>query len=207
MQPLGHGVVHRLAGRDDDRLEASHTATVRPWGQALSVDFSPKPRPPQTLGGTQIETGRSSLGLARMDVPLVALQPRSAALLGRCQLQGASLSTRRLAWHEHSRVVGVDLKAELDDVQTLQAAPLLAPWDGQALLLEHGHLALPGYGGDISATGSGGFVVGCPLAHSVAHLSAGGQFVAAWPFADACALNVIPRGALVGGAEVGCSGR
>lgn len=179
--------------------------------QVLVLPFSVGPWPAGTVlvanGGipTQAETGRSKRELGRMDASLVALESRSGRLLGQWRLPDPRLSIRHLACNlganHRSCRVGVALQAEHDDAGARRMAPVLALWDGHRLGLCRGQPELAGYAGDITATESGGFVLSCPRANTLAVFTARGDFVSALPAADACALASSPRGWLAAGRD------
>lgn len=134
------------------------------------------------------ETGRTKHDLHRMDPSLAALDPRSGGLLAQWRLDDRHLSIRHLAWDARSRRLGIALQAEHADAAQRAAAPVLAVWDGAALVVVRQHPALQGYGGDICAQPGGGFVVSCPRADALAVFGADGQFVRAVPHPLAYAL-------------------
>lgn len=123
---------------------------------------------------TQSETGRSHRDLARMDPSLVALDPRTGALLGQWRLDDPRLSIRHLAYDPVSGCVGVALQAEHDQAAQRQDAPLLATWDGRALRLAPPTVGAGGYAGDICARAGGGFWLSATRSDALLALSAEG---------------------------------
>lgn len=122
------------------------------------------------------ETGRSKRSLERMDASLVALHPRTGALLGQWRLADPYLSVRHLAWDPVSRTVGIALQAEHRDADARRSAPVFAVWQGDRLQAAQHQPALQGYGGDICALPAGGFVVSCPRADALALFGADAQW-------------------------------
>lgn len=114
------------------------------------------------------ETGRSKRQLDRMDASLVALDPRDGAVRGQWRLDDPYLSIRHLAWDPVSRTVGIALQAEHPDADAKRRAPVFAVWNGQRLQASLAQPAVQGYGGDICALPTGGFVVSCPRADALA---------------------------------------
>ncbi|MEZ5704889.1 MAG: DUF1513 domain-containing protein [Burkholderiaceae bacterium] len=134
------------------------------------------------------ETGRSKRALDRMDASLVALHPRSGALLGQWRLPDAFLSIRHLAWDPVSRTLGIALQAEHPDPVARQTAPVLAVWDGARLRMAEDQPPMAGYGGDICALPGGGFAVSCPRANRLALFTAQGRWQDGIEHTEACAL-------------------
>jgi uncharacterized protein len=149
---------------------------------------------------THPETGRVKHRLERMDSSLVALHPRTGAVLGQWRLPDPRLSLRHLA--SQGRLIGVALQAEHSDAALRAAAPLLAVFD------PHGSLQMPalpegmitgGYGGDIAALADG-FVVSATRADRVLAWSAARGWQSAWPLTRPCALADAPSGLWSGSA-------
>ncbi|MCB4362698.1 DUF1513 domain-containing protein [Hydrogenophaga taeniospiralis] len=134
------------------------------------------------------ETGRAKRALDRMDASLVALDPRSGALLAQWRLADPMLSIRHLAWDPVSRRVGVALQAEHPDLPTRQRAPVLAVCDGSGLRAATEQPTLMGYGGSICARPGGGFVVSCPRANRLALFDADARWHHDQPHQEAYAL-------------------
>jgi uncharacterized protein len=137
---------------------------------------------------------------------LVRLNTRNGELLGRWALPDARLSMRHLAWHTphtlhlpHKALLGVALQAEHDDPAQRAAAPLLALWDGQSLDIPVAQQPARGYAGDITAVGSGGFVLSAQRAHQAHHWSPSKadamQRIA--EVQEPCALAADPQGAVL----------
>ena len=135
---------------------------------------------------TLAETGRVRGEMDRMDASLVRLDSRSGKRLGQWRLADPRLSIRHLA-RGVSGLVGVALQAEHDDPETKAGAPVLALFDGNALLTAETPQPLAGYGGDIAATASG-FVVSAPRAGGVARWNADGRWAGFTAMAEACSL-------------------
>lgn len=123
------------------------------------------------------ETGRVKHDLQRMDPSLVALDPRSGALLGQWRLDDRFLSIRHLAWEPRARRLGIALQAEHAQAPEREAAPVFASWDGEVLAAARGQPRMQGYGGDICPHPGGGFIVSCPRADALAVFAADGQFL------------------------------
>lgn len=134
------------------------------------------------------ETGRAKPQAARLDSSLVALDPCDGSLLGQWRLADPWLSIRHLAWQALDGRVGIALQAEHAQASQRAAAPVLAIWDGRAMVPAAGQPQLQGYGGDVCAHPLGGFVVSCPRADVLAHFAGDGAFVAAFHLMAACAL-------------------
>jgi hypothetical protein len=159
---------------------------------------------------TRPETGRAKWNLAQMDSSIVRLHASTGERLGQWRLPDPRLSLRHLAWQgaTHARnankpLLGIALQAEHDSADDKLLAPVLAIFDGHALVAatplqpvdppksSAGSASLPailhGYGGDIAAL-KDGWAVSCPRAHGVAQFTAHGQWLAWHPLAHACAL-------------------
>lgn len=158
-----------------------------------------RPRVAVANGGiaTLPETGRAKHDLPAMDPSLVLLDAARGALDGQWRLQDSRLSTRHLA-HARGRIA-IALQAEHDDAQARGHAPVLALFDGRALVSLAVPLKLAGYGGSVAALPDG-FAVSCPRAGGVAHFTHDGAWRGFVPLPEACPLAVDGDALLAGGA-------
>jgi hypothetical protein len=136
------------------------------------------------------ETGRSKRNLDRMDASLVALHPKTGALLGQWRLSDPYLSIRHLAWDASTQRLGIALQAEHPAAQERWRAPVLAVWEGERLTPSPEPPDLRGYGGAVAARPGGGFLVGCPRANAVAVFDAEARWLRSVALPDACAVAV-----------------
>ena len=136
------------------------------------------------------ETGRSKRNLDRMDASLVALNPKTGALLGQWRLSDPYLSIRHLAWDASTQRLGIALQAEHPAAQERWRAPVLAVWEGERLTPSPEPPDLRGYGGAVAARPGGGFLVGCPRANAVAVFDAEARWLRSVALPDACAVAV-----------------
>ncbi|HET9644211.1 MAG TPA: DUF1513 domain-containing protein, partial [Burkholderiaceae bacterium] len=95
--------------------------------------------------------------LDRMDSSLVRLNARNGELLGQWRLDDPRSSLRHLAWS--GSLLGIALQAEHDDPSKRAQAPVLAVWDGKALIVPSHAADGEGYAGDIAPAPGGGFVL------------------------------------------------
>lgn len=146
---------------------------------------------------TAPETGRVKLSRQGMVSSLVRLHGGSGEPLGQWRLADERLSLRHLARHAGGRI-GIALQAEHDGEAERQQAPLLALFDGRALLLPPGQPAMAGYAGDIAATAQG-FVLSATRAGRLLPFSAEGQALPPQPLPEAGALALDGRGRLWAG--------
>lgn len=143
------------------------------------------------------ETGRAKHDLPAMDPSLVLLDATRGVLEGQWRLSDSRLSTRHLA-HAHGRIA-IALQAEHDDAQVRGHAPVLALFDGRALVQSAVPQPLAGYGGSVAALPDG-FAVSCPRAGGVAHFAHDGAWRGFMPLSEACPLAVDGDALLAGGA-------
>jgi hypothetical protein len=136
------------------------------------------------------ETGRSKLNLGRMNASLVALNPKSGALLGLWRLADPFLSIRHLAWDASTRRLGIALQAEHPIAKDRWRSPVFAVWDGERLTPSPEPPDLRGYGGTVAAGPCGGFLVGCPRANAVAVFDAEARWSHNVALPEACAVAV-----------------
>ena len=139
---------------------------------------------------TRPETGRSKRHLDRMDASLVALNPKTGALLGQWRLTDPFLSIRHLAWDANTQRLGIALQAEHPTEEDRWRAPVLAVWDGERVSTAPAPPDLRGYGGAVAARPSGGFLVGCPRANALAVFDAQTRWSHNITLPDACAVAV-----------------
>lgn len=137
------------------------------------------------------ETGRSKRDLEHMDSSLVALSPVDGALLGQWRLIDTRLSIRHLAWDAVGQRLGVALQAEHDSANDKARAPVLAIWDGERISPSPNSPPLQGYGGAVAACPGGGFLVGCPRAHTLAVFDAEARWQHSSPLPDACSVAAL----------------
>ncbi|MBP6901415.1 MAG: DUF1513 domain-containing protein [Burkholderiaceae bacterium] len=154
-------------------ISVRDAATLRRVAQWPSQGIDPHQLLLDAEGGLLVAHGgiaRDAQGRKRAGEPLLAslqrLDARNGRELGRWTLADAELSIRHMAWGQApdggaGPWLGLALQAEHGQVQRRQDAPLLALWDGRALLLPPGAApaAVQGYAGDIAATPEGGFVL------------------------------------------------
>ena len=194
-----------------DRASLQKTAewpTLGPDPHALMVLPQPLGRIPAgslivANGGIPVlpETGRAKRHPERMDASLLALDPRTGAVLGQWRLSDPYLSIRHLAWDAVFGRLGIALQAEHPDLAQRQAAPVLAVWDGAQLVSSVAQPGLQGYGGDICARPGGGFVVSCPRSDAVALFTPAAVWQSNQPHRDACALAAQAHQWWVSGAD------
>lgn len=139
---------------------------------------------------TRPETGRSKRNLDGMDASLVALHPKTGALLGQWRLPDPFLSIRHLAWDARTQRLGIALQAEHPTAADRWRAPVLAVWDGDRLVTTPEPPDLRGYGGAVAARPGGGFLVGCPRANALALFDATARWSHNLALPDACAVAV-----------------
>lgn len=103
-----------------------------------------------------------------MDSSLVRLDTGNGERLGQWRLKDARLGLRHMAWNEPatrgagaSRLLGIALQNEHDDLTQRRNSPVLAIWDGDTLRTPSPLAAGGGYSGDIVAGPDGGFVLSC----------------------------------------------
>jgi len=139
-----------------------------------------------------------------MDSSLVRLHRVSGDLLGQWRLPDRRLSLRHLAWSSgrEARVLGIALQAQNDEPEERAGAPVLALFDGRALLSTAADQRLAGYGGDIAAA-DGVFAVTCPRGQGVALLRADGAWQRLVPLTEACALAAAQGRIFAGGRSAG----
>jgi hypothetical protein len=125
-----------------------------------------------------------------MDASLVALNPKTGALLGQWRLADPFLSIRHLAWDASTQRLGIALQAEHPATEDRWRAPVLAVWDGERLLATPKSPDLRGYGGAVAAHPGGGFLVGCPRANALAVFDAKAHWSHSVALLDACAVAV-----------------
>lgn len=97
---------------------------------------------------------------------LVQIDPASGTLLGQWQVRDPRLSLRHLAWNETpqgERLLGIAMQGEHDDPAQRKAAPVLAVWNGQEILIPTASPIGEGYTGDIMAGPGGGFILSAQL--------------------------------------------
>jgi hypothetical protein len=140
------------------------------------------------------ETGRSKRRLDLMDASLVALNPKTGALLGQWRLADPFLSIRHLAWDASNQRLGIALQAEHPVAEDRWRAPVLAVWNGERIVTTpdvtdaFGSPDLRGYGGAVVANPGGGFLVGCPRANAVAVFDRQARWSHSVALPEACAV-------------------
>ncbi|MCX8017140.1 MAG: DUF1513 domain-containing protein [Rhodocyclaceae bacterium] len=101
--------------------------------------------------------------LERMDSSLVRIDAENGRLLGQWRLDDRRLSMRHLAWNRDPRedgaLLGIAMQAEHAEAQKRAAAPVLAVFDGERLIVPTTANDGVGYCGDIAPAHRGGFVV------------------------------------------------
>lgn len=153
------------------------------------------------------ETGRSKRHLERMDASLVALNPKSGALLGQWRLGDPFLSIRHLAWDASTQRLGIALQAEHPAAEDRWRAPVLAVWDGESIITTPKPPDLRGYGGAVAVRHGGGFLVGCPRANALALFDAEARWSHNVTMPEVCAVAVSAGAWWVGGSTgVLCAG-
>lgn len=99
--------------------------------------------------------------LHRMDSSLARLDGAGGRLLAQWRLDDPRLSLRHLAWSrtpaDGDALLGIALQAEHDDAARRAAAPILAVFDGEQLIVPTRANDGIGYAGDIAAAHNGGF--------------------------------------------------
>ena len=136
------------------------------------------------------ETGRSKRNVDRLDASLVALNPKTGALLGQWRLADPFLSIRHLAWDASTQRLGIALQAEHPAAEDRWRAPVLAVWDGERLFATPESPDLRDYGGAVAAHPGGGFLVGCPRANALAVFDAKAHWSHSVALLDGCAVAV-----------------
>lgn len=134
---------------------------------------------------TQPETGRIKRNLHAMDSSLVRLHASSGALQGQWRLPDARLSLRHLA--RNGSRVGIAMQAEHDAKADRDAAPVLAIFEGNRLVVPDAPMlpGLAGYAGDIAAWNDG-FALSAPRANAVLRWRPGAGWSAPLALQEAC---------------------
>jgi hypothetical protein len=148
--------------------------------------------------------------LSRMDSSLVVLDGRNGHLRGQWQLDDTRLSLRHMAYSAPERderpLLGIALQAEHDDTALRDAAPVLAIFDGERLVLPSRDGNAVGYAGDIAAAGAG-FVVSCQKAGQALwwRREAPTEFAPIARLSQVCAVSPVatPAGGVVVAAALG----
>lgn len=119
-------------------------------------------------GGLLRAEGDKKRDVHLMDSSLVRLDTGSGERLGQWRLKDVRLGLRHMAWNEPapsgagaSRLLGIALQNEHDDLTQRRNSPVLAIWDGDTLLTPSTLAAGGGYSGDIVAGPDSGFVLSC----------------------------------------------
>lgn len=146
------------------------------------------------------ETGRLKVGLERMDASLVRLARHDGSVSGQWRLADRRLSLRHLAWCGDQ--LGIALQAEHAEAEHRAVAPVLARFDGRALVVcEAGADArFAGYGGDIAAIADG-WAVSCPRSGRVALWRSDGSWGGTVALGEACALAARDGRLWIGGRD------
>lgn len=114
-------------------------------------------------GGVPRTPADKKTDLHRMDSSLVRLDAASGRLLGQWRLADPRLSLRHLAWnrppHEEGALLGIAMQAEHDTPERRAAAPILALFDGNTLVVPTQGDDGGGYAGDIACAHHGGFAL------------------------------------------------
>lgn len=121
-------------------------------------------------GGILRGPGDRKRDLDRMSSSLVRLDIRNGELLGQWRLSDPRLSLRHLAVSDVPTpggipLVGIAMQAEHDDDAQRRAAPILATWDGEGLVIPSYMPLGAGYCSDIAPGPNGGFYLNGERSH------------------------------------------
>lgn len=169
------------------------------------------------IGGIVRDLEGRPIERERMAPALVQLAGGDGRLLGRWQLDDPRLSLRHIAWAQGGAarggdaavkdtgaqgagatpLLGIALQAEHDSADTRRAAPTLAVWDGQTLVIPTRDASAAGYAGDIAAGPGGGFVISAQKARRGLwwHPGAPEKLTLVAEMTEPCALATLDDGA------------